>query len=246
MDSIPLVAEQIEDGRLLLDAMQRRGIPWLAAAWTKRTDDDRWRLHVASPVADQRAQSGAYLNYFQAIRELGPLWFTDSEVRLVGETNKLTHRLVELLERHRGKEPVRIPNQFLEGIPFDEVLLYPRPLARPQPGHDLGPVRLKREVRPLPDGGGVLDPLSPEDEKDLQRLATAGVPRSQAEVWVRQRGAAGEGPAMIPAGTVVRARVAGWCGERPEDDANPMLLVEAPDGTRGFAHKDDVEPVPAA
>jgi hypothetical protein len=69
-----------------------------------------------------------------------------------------------------------------------------------------------------------------------------GVDRDRAEYWARKKREAKCSRPPIPAGTVVRTRVAAWWGENPEDDPNPLLEVEAEGGARGLVFKDETEP----
>jgi len=71
--------------------------------------------------------------------------------------------------------------------------------------------------------------------------ATAfGFAPATAEYWVRKRREQQKPP--IPAGTVVSAEVAAWWGDKPEDDPNPLLRVEAPDGAQGLTLRENTEP----
>jgi hypothetical protein len=85
-------------------------------------------------------------------------------------------------------------------------------------------------------------PLSPQESRAVAQLVASGISPSQADYWVRKKREAVQAKPPIPAETIVNARVAAWWGDKPEDDPNPLLLVEASDGAQGLTFKDNTEP----
>lgn len=242
MDTIALVEDQIDDGRKLLDGLARDGLPVLAGAWVKPAKEDRWSLYVETPLVEEKGAVGAYREVYRVLRSLGTLWLTDSDVTLIGGGHPVAGELAELLHRYPGRLPTRIRPPTLGGVSIEEAYLYPPPRPPlPADSFDLGEVRLKGAVGQVARMEELMVPLSEEERKDLTRLETAGVPRDQAELWLRELRHSGKPRPPIPAGTVVKARVTGWWGERPEDDPDPMLLVEAPDGAQGLTNKGNTE-----
>jgi hypothetical protein len=70
----------------------------------------------------------------------------------------------------------------------------------------------------------------------------SGVSPEDADRWVRKQHPQPPSRPPIPAGTVVNAWVAAYWGDRPEDDPDPTLLVEAADGARGLVPRSQTEP----
>ena len=50
MDQGPLVSEQIEDGKRLLQRLAEDGATITAACWLKESESGRWYLYVASSL----------------------------------------------------------------------------------------------------------------------------------------------------------------------------------------------------
>jgi hypothetical protein len=55
-----LVKDLIDDGRNLIEALQREHFSVTAALWVKRPDSERYRLVVASPVVKELGQLAVY------------------------------------------------------------------------------------------------------------------------------------------------------------------------------------------
>jgi hypothetical protein len=247
VDAVTLVEEQTRDGKRLVDRLRQEGVPVRAAGWVKPTDGDRWSLYLVTPLVDERGPIGAYRDVYRHLRSLGNLWITDSDVKLVGEGHPTAKDLIDLVRRHPGVSPIRSRRPLLGGEPVEEVYVYPEPIPKPKrgDGHPFGTtkVRLKTDVEQKFRDDELLDPLTPKEEAARDQIIASGVIAAQAEYFVRMRREIDRrNRPPIPAGTVVDAWVTAWWGDSPDDDPNPLLEVESPDGAQGLTFKENTEP----
>jgi hypothetical protein len=239
MDTITLVNDQIDDGQSLLARLARENIPVRVACWVKPVEEDRWSLYIATPLVEEKGPIGAYREVCRVMRLLGSRGVTDSDVKLIGEKHPITDEVLQLHQRHAGRTPIRSRRPLLGGLPVQEVYVYPPPLDPAASGS--GQRRLKKPVEQIarPE-----DALLTEEERAIRnQIVSSGVNLEDAEKWVRVKRSPSPARPPIPAGTVVKSWVTAFWGSRLEDDPNPLLMVEAPDGARGLVLKNDTEPV---
>ena len=239
MDTITLVDDQIADGQNLLARLARENIPVRAACWVKPVDEDRWSLYIATPLVDEKGPTGAYREVFRVMRLLGSRWVGDSDVKLIGEKHPITGEVLGLLQRLPGMTALRSRRTLLAGLPVDEVYVYPPALGSAL--SELEQRRLRKAVEQIvrPE-----DVRLTEEEKALRsQIVSSGVSLEDAEKGFRLKRPRPPSRPPIAAGTVVKSWVTAYWGNRPEDDPNPLLMVEAPDGARGLVLKNDTEPV---
>jgi hypothetical protein len=68
MDQIPLVNEQIEDGRKVVQRLTESDIPITAAGWVKESDRGQWYLYLVTPLV---GEVGATTPAYRRIRGRG-------------------------------------------------------------------------------------------------------------------------------------------------------------------------------
>lgn len=242
MDSVTLVENQIDDGRRLLDRLDWAGVPVVASGWAKVTDDDRWSLYIATPLVDEKGLVAAYREVYRVLRSLGGVWVSDSEVKLVGERHPVAVDLVALVQKYPGPLATNSRRPLLGGVPVDEVYVYP-PKRRPDPRSDLGRRRLKTPVRQQLRPADLTAQYTPKEQHAYAQLLSSGMAEDEARQWIRERRVQEQPRPPIPAGAVVEASYAAWWGDKPEDDPNPLLQVEAGDGAQGLTFLTNTEPV---
>ena len=71
VDTITLVAEQIDDGQRLIDRLSRENLPVRSACWVKPIEQDRWSLYLATPLVDEKGSTSAYGEVYRVLRSLG-------------------------------------------------------------------------------------------------------------------------------------------------------------------------------
>jgi hypothetical protein len=63
--------QDVQNGRKLVDALQRKGLPISAAFWSNPEEANEWRLVFVSPVVSAGDARGAYHMVEQALAETG-------------------------------------------------------------------------------------------------------------------------------------------------------------------------------
>ncbi len=234
-----MVEKRIEDGQELIHQLVRDDFDVEVAFWLKTSEEDWWHLYVASKVVDERGPLEAYRAVQGSLGRLTGTTISLSDVKLIGTEDPIATQMLKLQERNRAKKPISY-QAVGGGMGAEEAYIYPPLPARrvPSEGEER---RLKKSVRQI---------IRPEDYRftkeekaAVNKLMDEGVTKEEAERWViKKRGPQSPRP-RIPAGTIVRARIAVYWGDKPDDDPNPLLIVEAPDGARGLIFKENTEPV---
>jgi hypothetical protein len=132
MDQIPLVNEQIEDGKKLLERLTEKGITVSAACWLKESESSRWYLYIASSLVGPGGGTlegyRRLLALFQEIPQ--PFWVDPFEVKLVESKHPLSKAVQELIRSSKGRLPMRLGSGGLGGISIDAACIYP-PVSAP-------------------------------------------------------------------------------------------------------------------
>jgi len=241
MDTITLVENQVDDGQVFLKRLDQERFPVLAACWVKPTDEDRWSLYLVTPLVDEKGAAAAYREAYRILRSLGPLWVTDSDVKLIGEKHHVANDVFEIMRKYPGRTPTRSRRPLLGGISVEEVYLYP-PLRPRDPRSDLGLRRLKSPVGQRLHAVDLTSPYTPEEQHAVEQLEAGGMSPDEARYWIWKKREKERELRLIPAGTIVKANYAACWGEKPEDDPNPLLHVEAGDGGHGLTFLDNTVP----
>lgn len=124
MDSIAMVGNQIEDGQRLIDELIDKGIDIRAACWIKRVEPDRWSLYIATPLVDEKGEIQAYRQVFQVLGSLQDLWFTSSDVVIIGAKHPLARAVSETRRRFSGRTLTRVQNLVLGDVFAEEACIY--------------------------------------------------------------------------------------------------------------------------
>jgi len=153
MDKGAVVKANLEAGRLLLEELEKTGVPVTAAAWIRTADDDHWRFHLASPEVLVRGPLEVYRIIDETLRALPPdrsIDFNDihvgnpansfaSTVASTLATGDMKEGLLHATDFFVGGEEIKDAWVFRSRHPKDE---HPRRTAaspgRRAPGHRRG------------------------------------------------------------------------------------------------------------
>ncbi|MBA7490512.1 hypothetical protein ES702_01050 [subsurface metagenome] len=94
MDKTVLVEKYIQEGKRLIEALDKAGFQVEAAMWFYLTDSDEWRLLIASPFVEKNGPKKAYSFIQSVLAQLSP----SSEISLK-DISVLSpkHHLISLL-----------------------------------------------------------------------------------------------------------------------------------------------------
>jgi hypothetical protein len=243
MDQIALVDSRIADGQKLVLQLLHDGFEVTAAFWLKAPEDAWAHLFIASRVLDRLGPSEGYRALQASLQRLPGLSISLADIKLIGVANPITGAVRKLQHKAGGEGPIHFREGQIANLVVEEAYIYPLPSRRKPNSLPLGRRKLKTAVEQTSRMDQMLAPLSPQESRALEQIVASGISPAQADYWVRRKREEGREKPSIPAGTVVNARVAAWWGENPEDDPNPLLLIEAPDGSQGLTFNDNTEPV---
>jgi hypothetical protein len=243
MDQIALVDRKIADGQKLVLQLAHDGFDVTAAFWLKGPEDAWAHLFLASRAIDEVGPGEGYRAVQASLQRLPGLSISLTEVKVIGVANWLTGAVRKLQQQAGGQGPIHLRGGQLGNVAVEEAYIYP-PLAR-QKRHlvSLGKRKLKTAVEQTSRMDEMLGPLSAQESRAMEQMVASGISPAQADYWVRKKREQERERPPIPAGTVVNTQVVAWWGESPEDDPNPLLRVEAADGSQGLTLKHNTEPV---
>lgn len=106
----------IEDGQKLIEKLEEKKFPIVAALWQYFDEDGLWRLVIVSPLVDQEGQLESYRRVNNATRELGDsVQFGINDVSVIGPSWTRFRDLRRTLE-NSGVGRV--------GLPFEDFYPY--------------------------------------------------------------------------------------------------------------------------
>jgi hypothetical protein len=125
MDQIPLVTEQIQAGRKVIERLTANGIPVRAAGWVKESDRWQWYLYLVTPlVSGDGATTPAYRCIIAVLRggaqppEIDPF-----QIKVVGPSEPVGQAILDA-QRHAGR-PWGFGGTSLGGVSVDGAYFYP-------------------------------------------------------------------------------------------------------------------------
>lgn len=243
MDQDALVDRRIAGGQMLILQLIQDGFDLAAAFWLKAPEDPWAHLVIASSLVDQRGLQEGYRVVQASLQKLPELGFSLAEIKLIGKANAITGSVRKLMQNAAGNGPIRLSGAQIANLLVEDIYIYPLPARPKRSQHNLGKVRLKKAVEQTARLQQRLAPLTAAERRVLEQLAASGISPVEADYWVRKKREEEGHKPPIPAGAVVTAQLVGWWGEKPDDDPNPLLLVEASDGVQGLTFKENTEPV---
>lgn len=243
MDTETLVENQINEGQEFLNRLVGSQFDVTAACWVKTGEEDRWFLFIVSKTVAEIGLTAAYRQAYSILRSLNQPWISMSDVKLITPDNPIASDILALLRRFPGPQATQVRRSQLGNMSIEEAYLYAPVTPLPRNLFGSQQVRLKRDVEQKFRLEEFVVPLTPQETHVLGQIVASGVLPAQAECLVRKRREIEREKPPIPAGTVVKAQITAWWGDRPEADPDPLLLVEAPDGAQGLTFKSNTEPV---
>jgi hypothetical protein len=133
VDQIPLVEQQIADGKRFVERLLQEGFPVTAACWVKESDGRRWYLYLISPFVDARGALEAYRRILPVAQQMPqPFEVNPLEIKAIETKEPVGKAVIRLHKRYGGRHPSRFPEPLLGDRAVDGVYLYP-PIAPPAP-----------------------------------------------------------------------------------------------------------------
>jgi hypothetical protein len=126
MDTDVLVTSQIDDGRRLLEQLDRDRFPVSVAFWVKRSEEGSWNLYIASSSVDSERFGESYHSVFSALDRIsGPsVSVTPSDIKLVKDTNPIARDSKEIRDQYPSRNPVEYRGERLGDLSIYEAQIY--------------------------------------------------------------------------------------------------------------------------
>lgn len=125
MDKTLLVDDRLENGRELLDHLQRAGFDVTAACWAKLVEPDQWKLYVVSKYVDEEGLGAAYRAVHPILVRLSRPRFSLSDFQLFGTKTALAADILEFVARNPASTPSRMGKPTLGTVEIEEAWVYP-------------------------------------------------------------------------------------------------------------------------
>jgi hypothetical protein len=127
MDQIPLVSQQIDDGKRLIAGLLEEGIPVTGAFWVKESEGGWWYLYIATLLVGRSgATLPAYARINRVIRQMPqPFGIDTSEVKAVAPSDPIAEAALALQERHPGNRGFFFEGSQLGGKYIEAAYIYP-------------------------------------------------------------------------------------------------------------------------
>jgi hypothetical protein len=124
MDSESLVTSQIQDGLLLLEALDAAGIEILRAFWGKSQERERWLLYVVCPELDRGGLVSVYEQIQQILRQITAPSIELSDIFVVGANDSIAEAIQEAVKG--GRAGVNwLSTSSLNRLLIEQVYVYP-------------------------------------------------------------------------------------------------------------------------
>lgn len=126
MDSEVLVENRIEDGRKLIDELDRNNFDVTVAFWVRTSEEASWFLYIGSNSVDPAKIGDSYRTLYSCLSRISGPSLTISEVRLIHTTNPIAQNALAVRDRHAGRGPSHFHGKRLGNLSIDEAYIYPR------------------------------------------------------------------------------------------------------------------------
>jgi hypothetical protein len=137
MDQNPVVNEEIESGKRLINALAAKGLEVGVAFWAKPSEGGQWYLYLASPFVDEKGARAAYRLVNDLLRELRDVWIDPFGIKMIGMQDSLAEAALAAVRPKVPDSPYAIRNpkpypgmtrfngSTLGGMSIDGALIYP-------------------------------------------------------------------------------------------------------------------------
>ena len=117
-----LVERLIEDGKTLLDRLDKQNVPVKAAVWVYEPDRMTWRLVIVTDVANQPGPLEAYLQIQRAMAGLNLELALDD----ITVMSPASHNFAEFRRRMEGVAHLALARggSSAKGVSFDDAYFY--------------------------------------------------------------------------------------------------------------------------
>jgi hypothetical protein len=132
MDPKPLVNEQVDAGRRLMERLEA-SVPIKLAFWVMLSDEDEWSLFLASDNVESKGATQGYREVVRICNQLNTPYLEPFQVRLIRTDHPLAIAVREIQERYPDRLPTRYNGKSLGGMSVGGAYFYESPLVVASP-----------------------------------------------------------------------------------------------------------------
>jgi hypothetical protein len=124
MVTAALVDNLIEDGKLLVQALDETGIDVQAALWFYDSDSEDWRLLIASHTLQAQGPLGAYATIQTALDAIPHQSLALSGVRVISPDDPLIKALRMAIRTGPGIAGIRFSRNVIDHVFIEDAYIY--------------------------------------------------------------------------------------------------------------------------
>ena len=115
MDKVILVESYIEEGRRLIENLDRGGFPVYSALWFLDTSSGTWKLLIATPQLEQLGPHGSYSQISQYMTDIREVLLKD--IVVLNPNNNLISLLKSVIQTGREQiAGIRLTNNVINNF----------------------------------------------------------------------------------------------------------------------------------
>lgn len=130
MDTSPLVMDEIDAGRELLERLNAYR-PVKAACWLREAEDEERYLYAALDGLTVENRDSAYVEVLRISRAMTNLYIDPFRVKLIAPDHRVAQAILEIYRRFPGRVPTHVNGTVFAGMSMSEVYIYPEVQAKP-------------------------------------------------------------------------------------------------------------------
>jgi hypothetical protein len=125
MDKTVLVDKEIEDGKLLIQALDKTSLPVEGAIWYYYVDSDEWRLLIVSTFVDKEGPEKAYTLIQSTLKQFESSFSLSlSKISILSPTNRLIKLIRMAIRTGHGISGIRFSRNTINNIYIEDAYIY--------------------------------------------------------------------------------------------------------------------------
>ena len=122
MDKTQLVEKDIEDGRILLKALDNNDLPVVGAFWFYFSESNKWRLFIISPLVETEGPKNTYILIQKIISSKSSILLDN--ISVFSPKDELYQLLKKTIKTGNGISMVRLSRSVINGNYIEDILIY--------------------------------------------------------------------------------------------------------------------------
>jgi len=125
MDKTVLVEKEIEEGKRLIEELDKKNFNVQAALWFYMADANEWRLLIASPYVEKEGPKKSY-NFIQAVlsKLLPPPDISSRNISVVSPSHNLIKLIRVAIHTGPGISGIRFTGNVINNTLIDDAYIY--------------------------------------------------------------------------------------------------------------------------